>query len=172
MKNKKNILLYDFDFKYEYRTYRNVGLDYIPKGMGYKIRNFLNKNEKRYKKCNTYKEWKEYISNKTSSKQINNENKIRFLYYKKRYHDNCLETVSIIMGPIILAFYSMGIAIWIEDIKERSIVVICSIILAIFIIFFIYFICISNRRKNFFYDDYIEVLKSISGSEEKMKELE
>lgn len=116
--NRRKNNLYNFDIVYEKKTYRNVGLDYSPRGIFKimsEIRKWKNKDEKQYKVCNTYSEWEEYICGKLHMRGINQKNFTHWLIDKRRAAENSLEITKIILIPIYIAFFSTGIIFPVDE---------------------------------------------------------
>ena len=73
---------YLYDFKYEKKTYKNVGRDYgnfKTANLGFTLnlvrylRNKKNKNNRKYQVCNTYSDWKKYLIDKNGKSLSLNE---------------------------------------------------------------------------------------------------
>lgn len=107
-------LPYNFDFNYEIKTYRNIGKDYgdcniANRGIISNLRRYcrfkINTDDKYYKKCNNYSEWKEYISCKYQYSC--SENFYHYLKKSKKEVDKELEIYKISFIPLIICFITV-----------------------------------------------------------------
>lgn len=177
---KKNYMPYNFDEKYEFKTYKNIGrsskIYYCFKKnlflkMYYKLWN--NEIEKRYKNYNTYSEWEKFILSQVASKYDYNleyyNNFVHFLKEKKRHYEFGQSVINSIFIPILLLLATGVVTILLGNdfIKEE-----CSfllefeinwfifglIVIMIFIIAYIF--KVRNNKYYYFYKDYIEILEA------------
>ena len=157
---------YFFDFKYELKTYKYIGLDYgnsviANKGL---IRNFTrwfrkhiyNRTDSKYKICNTYEDWEIYVKSKLPIR-TDCKNYLHWLINQKRLAESDLETVKAILIPIYIALLSM------KDVffngKAFDFVTALILIIAIAIIS----LCILYKEKEAldFWNDWIEIVYSV-----------
>lgn len=176
---KPNYMPYNFDEKYEFKTYKNIGKSsknyyysqkYLFLKIYYKLWN--NEREKRYKNFNTHSEWKKYVINQIASKYEYSleyyNNFIHFLKEKKRHHKSEQNVVISIFLPILVLLGTGAVTILSGNdfFKEE-----CSLLLAFeinwiiysFIVIMIFIIAyILKVRKNkyyYFYKDYIKIIE-------------
>lgn len=166
---KKKYRPYNFDVKYEYRTYKNIGVNHrleflAGKSLIYKIkkfiRNCINQKEKRYRNFDTYLQWKEYFVDKMPKDSVN---RINLYHYLKESRDNTQfltnegETVAV---PIYVAFLSISTALFIEE-KYPSIIIILTML---FLMLWIFDIVEKMLRlfitRSSFYQECMNVLKA------------
>lgn len=170
---------YDFDFKYEYKTYRNIGIQdkirYKAKNdifcrLRLKIRKVHNRDEKKYKNFNNYSEWEKYVMAKLSGKYAYSleyySNFVHYLKEKERNYKFEQSTVVSIFIPILILLATGAVTIFAGSdlVKEESPVlfkygvdwfIFSIIVLIIFGIGFIY-----KKQKDtyyYFYKDYIKI---------------
>lgn len=107
---------YDIDIEYELRTYKNVGKDYGNRevanlGWILNIKRFLrkkgNKQQTKYKFCNTYSEWAEHVKCIFVKKIINNDDLLCWLHEQHNYAKDHLEAIKTILIPIYVTFISI-----------------------------------------------------------------
>ena len=114
---KNEFQAYNFNEKYEMKTYRYVGKDYgnrktANRGVLSNIRRWFrkktNKTEKKYKFCDTYLEWKNHIKEIFPVKNsCEIDNFLHWLEQQMRYAKWELEAVKIILIPIYIALLSI-----------------------------------------------------------------
>ena len=171
MKNKE--MLYNFDYKYEYKTYKNVGVDekinYKSKGnFFYKllrlIRFLLNKNEKRYKKLNTYSEWENYVIDSREGRCFKRKDFIHFLKSRQRKCECCYDIVGSVVTPIYVVLVSGGLTLLLLPYQNDSTISnafgawFLFTVLLIFILVFLIKRNYKYRNEYYFYHDYIEII--------------
>ena len=164
MRRRQKYRPYFFDYKYERKTYKCIGKDYgdsVTANKGW-IRNFTrwyrkyvyNREETKYKICNTYTEWKQYLLEKPFYNESDKENAIRYLCDQKRIADMILDIVKILIIPIYIALYSVTISLLDEQsLWEMIGFMICLIVVSAYLI-------IKYGEDVSFYKDYVECLKN------------
>ena len=167
---------YNFDFKYEYLTYKNIGkeeeINYYAKicifyRLYLGIRKLLNKNEKKYKNLNKFSEWEEYVKSKRVAYFQNEKNFLHFLKSRLRH----CETVNNIMGNIILPIsvliFSVSFSVILLPFEEKamsmfSYIYVLWIFFDIFLFLLLGFLINSTfktRKLYFFLMDYIKIIE-------------
>ena len=171
---KKDVYIpYKFNSKYEYQTYKNIGLEHkieykSKKNICYKIywriRKLYNRNEKKYKNFKVFSEWEEYIRKETKNRIKNNKKAFKnFLHYlesrKRRYkYDQSLITA--IGVPVYMTLMAGALALYnLVDFYNVH----CKwfiFVLFLIVVFLILHIFLSNyTRRYYFYSDYIRITK-------------
>lgn len=161
MKIKKRTFYvpYNFDGRYEIKTYSNVGKDYgdsktANKGFLFNFFRFYrkvkNNDELQYKRCDTYSDWKSYIEGKYED--VKNVDFHKYLYMRRRQAKQSAELIKAIVVPVEVAILSLvfkentNIDIWVVS---AAALFLC--------IFLSYEISNYNEEENF-YEDCINVL--------------
>ena len=113
MSEKKEFFkAYNLDMEYEFQTYKKVGLDYGDKNNAHlgRIFNFErnkrkedNSEEKQYKFCNTYTEWKRHVNEVLAMQISNYDDLLHYLYLKRDRAEHLLEAVKCILIPLYIA---------------------------------------------------------------------
>lgn len=163
---------YNLDVEYEHRTYKHIGKDYgnsktADKGLFRNIlrclRRYLNKDEKYYKFCNTYSEWKEYVKEKLfCTYSANGENISKYLNVKKRKVAILSEVSKVALIPIYIAVFSILPDMFPDETWEQY-----STYIGISMIIFIIITVVAsmgllnkyNHAENF-YQDFIECIEN------------
>lgn len=189
---KTKPLLYGFNQKFEYRTYKNVGRSlklnfkakYSKAKLLYKviikIRNFINKNEKKYKNFDTYFEWEKYIEDIGKSKCFYSNDYyleyIRFLKRKKKRYGFEQSIYTSIIMPLYVAIATGGLTLMLKFVNDEDIIYYYNFITSVWISFgtIILYSVISlnsqiNKRYNYslFYGDYIKILEKVKNNKNK-----
>lgn len=169
----KAYMPYNFNLKYEYQTYKNIGKEYriqyrAQKNILYKlywqIRKLFNHNEKKYKNINKFSEWEEYVNKTRQEYSSDNKDFIHFLEGKARFYDFSRNIVGSIVTPIYAVMMSGSLTIF-SLLAQNNIF---KVVLPGWWFFSIMLICIfvfllkSNfRRSNlyFFFRDYIKTIE-------------
>lgn len=174
---------YDFDMKYQYRTYKNIGethrIDFkAKKNFLYKIwrvaRNLINKNEKKYMKFDTFSQWENYICEEFGKNKFSNQiDCICYLKRSKRSKETACNMLGAIVTPIYVVLLTMGITLVFNSdmagIDANNLNAIRAYIFygyfcMAFILFFILLFLMSNfikyRRRINFFDDLIMILEN------------
>lgn len=124
MRNKHYFKAYKFEFDYEFNTYQNVGKDYGNRktaNKGWLInlirwnRKRKNKNDQKYKTCNTYLEWREYVITKIPLKKKDRKNMYHYLLKNRNEARMNLDIAKSIIVPIELAVVSFYVAFCDQD---------------------------------------------------------
>lgn len=171
--NKKDYLPYNFDSRYEYRTYKNIGrqieIDYWEKKkLIYKLYNYCrkknNKNESKYKNCRDYSEWEQYVVSKMPSEIIRTENLIHYLKSKRRSGDFVKNIFSSVMTPLFMTYISVIITILVALYENENEILInvyehLPTLFIILLVYLLIYICI-KWNNYYFYDDYISILET------------
>lgn len=162
---KQKYIPYFFDYKYEKRTYKYVGRDYGNSAISNKgwIGNFVrwfrkhiyNRNESKYKICDTYEEWESYVKNNLR-KRVDNKNFMHWLIMQKRLAENELEAVKAILIPIYIALLTIKEILPFEGnfTWDKILILIISIIILSVVILYI------NKEKVDFWEDWIKIVKN------------
>jgi len=176
----RKYLPYEFDFKYEYRTYKKIGRE---EKRRYRAENcFLfkvwwniikrrNRHEKKYKIIKNYSEWKAYVSEKKSN-YIGNEDFIHFLKSNARKSEYSQGIIGNIVTPVYVALVSGGLTLLLLLAQKSNLFIVASYAWGIFcillILIFIFLLSRSFSKRNecYFYRDYIEIMREV-GCEEK-----
>ena len=113
---------YNLNMEYEFNTYKNVGKDYGNRknanlGMllnwkRFKRKCIENKEEKVYKFCNTYTEWKTHVKEILPVEFNNYDDMLHWLYMKKRDAESFLEAIKAILIPVYIAL--LGVMEFVE----------------------------------------------------------
>ena len=157
---------YFFDYKYELKTYKYIGIDYGNSVIANKgwIRNFTrwfrkqiyNKADSKYKICNTYEDWEIYVKSKLPIK-TDYKNFLHWLIMQKRLAESDLETVKAILIPIYIALLSMKEVFLKEKTLDLVTVLILIIVIAIISVCILY-----KEKENLdFWNDWIEIVYSV-----------
>lgn len=165
--DKSNLKIYNFNYKYEISTYKNIGLDYEAsidsRGIFRLIRffrNLKNRKETSYKICKNYSEWKEHVESQLPIKIANYNDFIHWLKRKQRNAENDLEVAKIVQIPIYVSLISISSEL--SPIKLEGENKICFlVILLVVVIIFSVSILIFSHRKIEFYKDYIEIAEKV-----------
>lgn len=172
---KNNVYMpFNFDFKYEYKTYKNIGKEYkikykAEKNVLYRlywfIRKIFNWNEKKYKDLNNFSEWEEYVNQTRSGDTSNKKDFIHFLEGKARGCDVNRNTIGSIVTPIYVILISGGLSILLllvpkSDIYESVSYAWCTFSVILFLIL-VFLLSYNHSKSNqyFFCKDYIEIIK-------------
>lgn len=113
---KQKYKLYSFDFEYEIKTYKHVGVDYGDSVIANKgwIRNFArwfrkhiyNRKDSKYKICNKYEDWEVYVKSKLPM-ETDHKNYLHWLIEQRRYAEIKIETAKAVLIPFYIVFLSM-----------------------------------------------------------------
>lgn len=170
---KLSYLPYGFDFKYELKTYKNIGVNYKINLLSNsnpfyyvrnKIRHVYNVHDKKYKNFDTYSEWKKYIIDKQSTDGCNYSDFKRYLLGNLREYEFQTNLISNILGPIQIAVGSGGLSIFllIDDnigiINKTFVVCTCFGFIMIFVLALLTRQSEKIYKKFYFFKDYIEVI--------------
>lgn len=173
---------YGFDFKFQYKTYKNVGkthwIDYkAKKNFLYKIlrivRNIINKNENKYKNFDTFSQWEHYIHEEFKTKKFDNKKDcIRYLERSKRNTEIFCDMIGAVVTPIYVVMITIGATLTMNtnivniDTNEPNMIkeslvygYICMSIVLFFVLIFLMLQFFRHRRKIYFFKDLIIVLK-------------
>ncbi len=173
MKNN-SYMPYNFNFKYEYKTYKNIGKEYkiqykAEKKILYRlywlIRKVSNWNEKKYKNFNNFSEWKEYINHTRLENNSNKEDFIHFLEERMRNCDVNRNTIGNIVTPIYVILISGGLSILLipaqNDKKYESVLFAWCTFSVILLLILLFLLKYNHSKSNqyFFCKDFIEIIK-------------
>lgn len=161
---KQRYMPYFFNYKYERKTYKFIGKDYGDSKTAHKgfFRNVArwwrlhigNKYESKYKRCDTYNEWRDYVLNKSFYSKHDLDNAIRYFKGKKQTTEILYDIIKTLIIPIYIALFSVTMSLA----KEQSpwwIISFTLIILAISM-----GLIVKYRNEVFFYQAYIECLEN------------
>lgn len=165
MKNKKYFQAYNIDLTYELNTYKFIGNDYGDSknanlGLDLNVRRWLrknitNKNEKKYKICNKYSEWKKYVLDNFPINALNKEDILHFLNKSRYFAIIYYDLIKIVLVPVYVAmlalmehFYPYKTGFFMALIFIMAIIVIIST-----------GVIIDANQKINFYNDYIHILE-------------
>lgn len=139
---KSRYLPYDFNEKYEYMTYKNIGVQhrieyFAMKNIWYKwrlkIRNLRNRKENRYRNINTYTEWCEYVK-RNNEGNINTVNKMRFLNARRRSNEVLAQSAQSIATPIYVCIITMQVSVYVGYGVDGIVTIIVSTILCMMVL--------------------------------------
>ena len=163
---KKLYTPYGFDVKYEGRTYNHVGVDYGNSVIANKgwTRNFrrwfrkhiYNRNESKYKFCNTYEDWEIYVKSKLPMR-TDYKNYMHWLIEQRRFAERELETVKAILIPIYIALLSMKEVFF----KENTLDLGTLLILSVVIVIASAYILVKEKENLDFWNDWIDIVNSV-----------
>lgn len=170
---KKKYMPYNFNEKYEFKTYRNIGknLKNSQNSIFSKIfcRCKRNKEQKKYKEFDTYLDWENYVLRYIECKLVYDseyyENFIHFLKRRKRISKGEYNVVIGIVTPIYLALSSGAISVLSKAFEDLKIDILMQLEITwgifsciLLTTFFIVSILNSKRKKiYYFYKDYLEI---------------
>lgn len=159
---------YNFEFKFEYRTYKNIGTNYEVETMSkcniaYKIRKFTRKiwnmKEKRYRNFDTYSEWEKYISEKVPERCSNYKNFYHYLEQRRKVYDFSVEYGKTVALPIYVAIFSATMTLY-ALIEAPVVALIFSMLpLVVFILILMTIILKRQTDRRNFYRDYMSILE-------------
>ena len=165
---------YNFNFNYEYQTYKNIGIEKEMQYMArkncfyklrYLIRKLLNKNEKNYKNLDKFSEWEEYVKSTRLKKSCNNKDFIHYLEGRARRCNVNRNIDGNIVTPIYVVMASGALTVLLLTIQEHKTL---DLILGVWLSFsaITYFIFEYLIKRNckmndqcFFYMDYIKIIE-------------
>lgn len=161
---KQKYMPYFFNYKYERRTYKYIGKDYgnhIIANKGY-VRNITrwfrkqlyNKNESKYKFCNTYEDWKRYLLEMPIYSGTDRENAIRYLNNHKRLCEMGLDLIKILLIPIYIAIFSVFMSL--ADGQSVILIMLLPLVIILASAYLIY----KETSDACFYSDYIKCLEN------------
>ena len=172
MKRKK-YMPYNFDIKYEYKTYKNIGKQYkldwrSKRNLFYKIykliRKFYNRNEKKYANFDTYSLWREYIKSKMLISGLRNyKDFIHFIKGHKRSNDymrSCVVGITSSVYMVIVTCLFTGLMFMVEG--QEITLFVAWIVFSITIIAVMVVLCIIGYWKAnmfYFFKDILDILK-------------
>lgn len=151
---------YGINIKYEYKTYKNVGIDYGNRkdadlGWFDNFRRFLRKqiNQKKnlYAFCNTYSEWETHVKEVVNKNILNSNDLIHWLYGRKHFEEIFLAGIKTILIPIYITLFSLSDVFGVRNGEEFKLI---SLILVLIMIVFFSLNLLYNamNRVNFFND--------------------
>lgn len=164
---------YKFNFKYEYKTYKNIGVEdkilyKAKKNVFYRlrlgIRRLFNWDDKKYKNLNKFSEWEKYV-NSIRPEFSNNTDFIHFLKDSARHYDVKRNMVGSIVTPLYVVMMSSMLTIFLlpdgtEVIFEH--VLLAWVLFSVILVLTLLFLLRNNYKNNklyFFYMDYIKVIE-------------
>ncbi len=157
---------YFFDYKYELKTYKYIGIDYgdsisankgwIQNARRWFRKHIYNRAESKYKICDTYEDWEIYVKNKLPMR-TDYKNYIHWLIMQKQLAERELEIVKAILIPIYIALLSMKEIFFLNKTPDLG-----TTLTFIIIILFVscYILWIENENLDF-WNDWIEIAHSI-----------
>lgn len=165
MKNNKYFKAYGIDLTYEINTYKHIGNDYGDSktanlGFDFNVlrwmrKNVTNKNEKKYKICDKYSEWKKYIIDKLPTNISNKEDMIHFFNKNRIFAVILYDLIKIVLIPIYIAMLEVIEVIWPNPIYGF----VGFLIIAIVIVVIACGMVIDTKQKIHFYDDCLSILE-------------
>lgn len=157
---------YFFDYKYELKTYKYIGVDYgdsisANKGWLQNARRWFRKHiynraDSKYKICDTYEDWEIHVKSKLPMR-TDYKNYIHWLIMQKQLAERELEIVKAILIPIYIALLSMKEIFFLNKTPDLG-----TTLTFIVIILFAscYILWIENENLDF-WNDWIEIAHSI-----------
>ena len=107
---------YFFDYKYELKTYKHIGLDYgdsvsankgwIQNARRWFRKHIYNRADSKYKTCDTYEDWEIHVKSKLPMR-TDYKNYMHWLIMQRQFAERELEIVKAILIPIYIALLSM-----------------------------------------------------------------
>lgn len=165
---RQTYMPYGLDMKYEYNTYKNIGMDYgdsktASRGWIADVIRFWrkkrNKDEKKYKFCDTYSVWEKYVTGMLKKNALNYKDFLHWLYGKRYNAQEDLEIIKLILIPLYIALFSIIDIFFTAEMTENAKTIsIISIMCVVGIISMCYFG--SRNRKVVFYEDYIKIVEN------------
>lgn len=160
---KRKYMPYFFNYQYERKTYKYIGKDYgnyITANIGW-IRNIArwyrkriyNRNESKYKFCNTYEEWVSYVKNKLPMR-TDYKNYLHWLVENKRFAEGELETVKAILIPIYIALLSVKEILSLENTGAMLVSVMVVTVISAYKLW-------KDRENLDFWNDLIVIVNSV-----------
>lgn len=171
---KGKYMPYYFDRKYEYRTYKNIGVEYrilkqaeknIFCKLRWKVRKFMNAGERNYKNFDKYSEWEAYVNSLPFMNSSNKTDLLRFLQSRARLYDFARNIVGSIVTPFYAVLLSGALAVLIAMPMDKITYVIVLYIWGFFCILlfvllvFLYKMSWVKSNWYYFYRDYIEIVQ-------------
>lgn len=173
---------YKFNFKYEYKTYKNIGVEdkiiykaekNILYKLRFKIRKIYNWDEKRYRNFAKFSRWEEYVNEEIRNK-INNDKKIykdfvHYLEYERRSYKYSQSLIIGISVPAYMVLATGALTVFglkssnncsVQDMLIINIFnwfMFVPILLAVIVI--LYTLLTRYTKRYYFYSDYIMVIK-------------
>ena len=167
-KNTKNF--YGVDIRYEVRTHKYVGEDYYLNSWS-KIRRYIrkiwNRNEKKYKKCDTYSEWEKYVKSNLQIRILNYEDFICWARMHLRNSQKWLEGVKCVLIPIYIAMISVCQILSSVTAAEFNFIFLLSLL--VLILCFSVKILVGAQDQVNFWVDYISIAQKAKKDECKDK---
>ena len=164
---------YGFNINYEYKTYQMIGYDYRLEytsrqrrwNVRLKIHKFRNRGERKYRRLDTYDEWKKYILVNTPQDDKNIENEIRYLNTFLRKKEYWIEMYKAVVMQMYMTIITVGITVSMamhegQTFKDFGHYLIGYGIIIMFIFLYVYFRTRKDSEMAEFYKDYIEILES------------
>lgn len=173
---------YNFNFKYEYQIYKNIGIESeiqhrAKKNIFYKlrlkIRKLFNRNEKKYKNFATFSQWEEHV--KEVIKNIINDDKklyknfLHYLEYQRRYFQYTKSIITGIAVPAYMVLVAGALTIFgLDDSYKENVQDILIIkgfnwfMLALILlsaIAVLHILITRYTKRYYFYSDYQKVIK-------------
>lgn len=162
---------YNFNTKYELRTYKNIGecheiLFKARKSLIYKIcmfhRNINNKNEKKYKKIDKFSQWEKYINEKFNEYSKEDLKNLRhYLKQKKRRAGSGFTVWTSVATPIYVFLLTFMLTMLTLENSYDIKAVRCISITTIIFAFYLFYTCSKYKLMYNFCRDYINILKEM-----------
>lgn len=166
---------YNFDFKYEYKTYINIGKDHKIEYKADRSRifklykssiEFVNQNESKYKKFNCFSDWEQYVKEKIDIDYFYDEDNLKnfkkFLNKGKREKENAKSNIGNIVTPIYITTLSGSLTFMCASNVSNQKFVYVWIVFSVFAIIIMMLSLRWSINKNHtynFYKDYIEIIE-------------
>lgn len=156
---------YGFNIKYEFKTYKYVGEDYDLNQWS-RIRRYIrsiwNRNESKYKKCDRYSDWDNYVRSNLPMELLNYQDFMHWACMKQRNSQKLLEGAKCVIIPIYIAIISIFQSFIPSD--SPIPLVIFSLSIACVSIG----ILVAARNRVNFWTDYIEIIKAKYDNKQKI----
>lgn len=167
---KKEYMPYNFDFKFQFRTYKNIGRKHkiqfkSEKNVFYRwyafLRDWHNKKERKYKDFDKFSQWRCYIEKEFKSNKYNNNDDLKhYLQVKADTNEDLSNVISAIVTPIYVCLITIATACLRLD---QSLLLQMFIYLSILLVAILVFLLVCHRKyrnRYIFYTDIIKILNN------------
>lgn len=157
---KKNYLPYNFDEKYEYRTYFNIGTRYRDSFFGKKQK----ENGNKYRDLDTYLSWKNYFFKKYLNK-CSLDSKCNFAHYlnkKAEFYKMKLEIIKAIAIPVYVLEITAFVTVLSNEFRNLYMLIFLIVLLCFLIVIGISYIEKYERKVRFYKDCIVIINDNIS----------
>ena len=150
---------YNFDFKFQYRTYKNIGIrhknQFMAKKMRYRIyetiRNLNNKDERKYKNFDTFSQWRRYIEEEFKGNLKNYDDLKHYLQKRKDDYEFLRNVSGTIVVPIYVCMITMELSVYTTEGVD-------PIFTIISVFAYLITLCLRQKYRYNFYRDFIKIL--------------